>query len=95
MAMTEQQIQAKIDALTAKKKEIQKKERAKKKKALAKEKEAEAKKQAEINEKITALALEWFGFKDKEEFLVVFTKEVERKREKEAKKAVVSVTETK
>ena len=95
MAMTEEQIQAKIDALTAKKKEIQKKERAKKKKALAKEKEAEAKKQAEINEKITALSMEWFGFPDKEKFLATFTKEIEKKREADAKKATVEVTATK
>ncbi len=90
MAMTEEQIQAKIDALTAKKKELQKKERAKKKKALAKEKEAEAKKQAEINEKITALSMEWFGFEDKEKFLVAFTKEIEKKREADAKKATAT-----
>lgn len=56
MAMTEEQIQAKIDALTAKKKELQKKEREKKKKQLAKEKAEREKAIAMADKKIAGLA---------------------------------------
>ena len=76
MAMTEQQIQAKIDALTAKKKEIQKKERAKKKKALAKEKEAEAKKVAHTNAIIADLARMWHGCESDEALIHNFAKSI-------------------
>lgn len=76
MAMTEAQIQAKIDALNEKKKELKKKERAKKKAELAKAKAEEEKKIAKTNAVIADLTRLWGNCDNDEELIAQFSRSI-------------------